>query len=437
MQRFFAKVMTLVLVAFVLPVQAANTIKNIRMWPSPDNTRVVFDMAGAPEYSYFSLNQSHPYRLVIDFPSTELNVNLEQLESKSLLLSNIRTSTPKLPGSTRIVLELDKQVDPVIQVLPPQQMHGHRLVVDLPGASLKRDAAALSADDLQERKVTIAIDAGHGGEDPGSIGPSGTYEKDVVLKVARALAKMINDDPGMQAYLIRSDDYYINLNERPRKAERIKADLLVSVHADGFTSPQPRGASIWVLSNRRASTEMGRLLENKERLSDVLGGVPAVENEDNFLNETLISMSMDHAMASGYEAANDVLRELKQITRMHKSKPQHASLAVLTSTAMPSMLVETGFITNPTEEQLLRSNQHQQKLARAIYQGVRSYFMRRPPDGTMFANNRASRHVVRSGESLSILAQRYNTSIAAIKARNNLNSSVIQIGQVLEIPSPE
>ncbi|MGQ4276735.1 N-acetylmuramoyl-L-alanine amidase [Pseudidiomarina sp. E22-M8] len=437
MQRLIAVLFTLVLVCFAVPATAKNTIENIRMWPSPDRTRVVFDMGEEPVFSYFHLNQSHPYRLVVDFPETDLNFNIDQFESNSLLVKTIRTSTAKDAGSTRIVLELDKTIEPQIQSLGPQGNYGHRLVIDLPGTSLKRDSTALRAEDLQERKVTVAIDAGHGGEDPGSIGPRGTYEKDVVLKIARALASMINSDPAMQAYLIRSDDYYVDVNERPRKAERIDADLFVSIHADAFVSPQPRGASIWVLSNRRASTEMGRLLENKERLSDVLAGVEPAADEQEFLNETLVSMSMDHAMLSGYEAATEVLAELKRITKMHKTKPQHASLAVLTSTAMPSMLVETGFISNPTEEQLLRSNQHQQKLARAIYQGVRGFFMRRPPDGTMFASNRASRHVVRSGESLSILAQRYNTSVTAIKTRNNLNSSVIQIGQVLEIPSPE
>lgn len=437
MQRLIVIVISLLFVGVSASALANNSIQNIRMWPSPDNTRVVFDMGQAPDYSYFQLNQSHPYRLVIDFSKTKLNMDLSSFSSNSLLVTKIRTSTAKEAGGTRIVLELDKQVDPIIEVLPPRDMYGHRLVIDLPGTSMKRDSAALSADELQERKVTVAIDAGHGGEDPGSIGPKGTYEKDVVLKIARALAKMINEDDAMQAYLIRSGDYYINLNERPRKAERVQADLFVSIHADAFVTPQPRGASVWVLSNRRASTEMGRLLENKERLSDVLGGVPAVEMEDSFLNETLVSMSMDHAMASGYEAATEVITELDSITRMHKTKPQHASLAVLTSTAMPSMLVETGFISNPTEEQLLLSNQHQQKVARAVYQGVRNYFLRRPPDGTVFASNRASRHVVRSGESLSRLAQRYNTSVAAIKARNNLKSSVIQVGQVLEIPTPE
>ncbi|CAB0150610.1 N-acetylmuramoyl-L-alanine amidase AmiB [Pseudidiomarina piscicola] len=437
MQRLIAGLITLALVCFAVPAAAKNTIENIRMWPSPDRTRVVFDMSQEPDFSYFQLNQSHPFRLVIDLPATELTFNLEGFETNSLLVKKIRTSTPKTSGSTRLVVELDQVVEPKINVVGPSGDRGHRLVVDLPGTSVKRDATALSADDLQERKVTVAIDAGHGGEDPGSVGPRGTYEKDVVLRVARALANMINADPTMQAYLIRSDDYYVDLNERPRKAERVNADLFVSIHADAFVTPQPRGASIWVLSNRRASTEMGRLLENKERLSDVLAGVEPAVNDKAFLNQTLVSMKMDHAMLSGYEAATEVLSELKRITKMHKTKPQHASLAVLTSTAMPSMLVETGFISNPTEEQLLLSNQHQQKLARAIYQGVRSYFMRRPPDGTLFATNRASRHVVKSGESLSILANRYNTSVSAIKARNKLDSSVIRIGQVLEIPTPE
>ncbi|MEA3588318.1 N-acetylmuramoyl-L-alanine amidase [Pseudidiomarina sp. 1APP75-27a] len=437
MQRLIAVLFSLMLVGFAVPVTAKNTIDNIRMWPSPERTRVVFDMGEEPAYSYFQLNQSHPYRLVVDFTQTDLKFNLDRFESNSLLVKTIRTSTPQNANSTRLVIELNKLIEPVIQSLGPQGGYGHRLVIDLPGQSLKRDSAALSAEDLQERKVTVAIDAGHGGEDPGSIGPRGTYEKNVVLKIARALASMINSDPGMQAYLIRSDDYYVDLNERPRKAERINADLFVSIHADAFVTPQPRGASIWILSNRRATSEMGRLLENKERLSDVLAGVEPAANEQEFLNETLVSMKMDHAMLSGYEAATQVLSELGRITKMHKKDPQHASLAVLTSTAMPSMLVETGFISNPTEEQLLASNQHQQKLARAIYQGVRGYFMRRPPDGTLFAKNRASRHVVRSGESLSILAQRYNTSVRAIKSHNNLDSSVIRIGQVLEIPSPE
>ncbi|PTB88274.1 N-acetylmuramoyl-L-alanine amidase, partial [Pseudidiomarina aestuarii] len=354
------------------------------------------------------------------------------------VFQKLRTSTPKSKSSTRIVFELTEKVDPQVFALAANDTYGERLVVDLPGRSIERSGPALSASQLQERKVTIAIDAGHGGDDPGSIGPSGTYEKNVVLKIARALADVINADPAMQAYLVRTDDYYLKHLTRVRKAEQVKADMFLSIHADAFTSPQPRGGSVWVLSNRRANNEMGRLLENKERLSEVLGGVDVSASSDDsssYLSETLISMSMDHAMASGYEAATEIIDEMERVTKMHKTKPQHASLAVLTSANIPSMLVETGFISNPTEEQLLLSNKHQQQLARAIYQGVRRYFTRKPPDGTYFATNRAARHVVKSGESLSVLAQRYNTSVNAIKERNNLRSNVLKIGQVLEIPS--
>ncbi len=419
-------------------VAHANTIKNVRVWPAPDNTRVVFDLSQSPDYSYFTLYDAKPYRLVIDFNDTKRGIDLSQVDPASLLIHKIRTSTPKSKNSTRIVLELSDKIEVNVFTLPANDRYGERLVVDLPGRSIERKNTPLRADQLEERKVTVAIDAGHGGDDPGSIGPRGTYEKHVVLKVAKALADLINRDPAMQAFLIRTDDYYVGLKARTLKAEEIKADLLVSVHADAFTTPQPRGASVWVLSSRRANNEMGRLLEDKERISDVLGGVDTkIKSEDTYgyLNKALIDMTMGHAMSSAFEMAEEVLAELNRVTRLHKKKPQHASLAVLTSGNVPSMLVETGFISNPHEEQQLLSNKHQQQLARAIYQGVRNYFTRRPPDGTLFATSRSSQHVVKSGESLSVLAHRYNTSIKAIKARNGLKSNVLQVGQVLEIPS--
>lgn len=417
----------------------ANTINNVRMWPAPDNTRVVFDLSQSPDFSYFTLYQNEPYRLVIDFNATNLKLDLNNVENSSLLIKKIRTSTPKDKQSTRVVLELTEKIDVNVFPLAANDRYGERLVIDLPGRSLPRKNEPLRVEQLEERKVTIAIDAGHGGDDPGSIGPSGTYEKHVVLKISKALADIINRDPAMQAYLIRTGDYYVGLNARPRKAEEIKADLLVSVHADAFTSPQPRGASVWVLSSRRANNEMGRMLEDKERLSDVLGGVDLRIEEDDtygYLNKALIDMSMGHAMSSGFDMAREVINEMKAVARMHKTEPQHASLAVLTSGNVPSMLVETGFISNPAEEKLLQSNKHQQQLARAIYQGIRNYFQRRPPDGTLFATNRSSTHIVRSGESLSVLAKRYNTSIKAIKEHNDLTSNVLYVGQKLQIPSP-
>src|SRR5690554_3645463 len=273
----------------------ANTINNVRVWPAPDNTRVVFDLSNSPDFSYFTLYQNAPYRLVIDFNETQLKIDLNKLQNESLLIKKIRTSTPKDKQSTRVVLELTEKIEVNVFPLAANDRYGERLVIDLPGRSLARKNEPLRAEQLEERKVTIAIDAGHGGDDPGSIGPNGTFEKHVVMKIAKALADIINRDPAMQAYLIRTDDYYVGLNARPRKAEEIKADLLVSIHADAFTSPQPRGGSVWVLSTRRAKNEMGRLLENKERLSDVLGGVDLrIEEDDTFgyLNKALIDMSM-------------------------------------------------------------------------------------------------------------------------------------------------
>lgn len=416
----------------------ANQIDNIRIWPAPDNTRVVFDLSATPNYSYFTLYDTKPYRLVLDFNNTKLATDLAKITNESLLIHKIRTSTPKNSSSTRIVLELSDKIQATVFPLAANDRYGERLVIDLPGRSIARRTQALTVEQLTERKVTIAIDAGHGGDDPGSIGPRGTYEKHVVLKIAKALADIINQDSAMQAYLIRTGDYYVGLKERTRKAEEIKADLLVSIHADAFTSPQPRGASVWVLSTRRANNEMGRLLEDKERLSDVLGGVDVAVGEDDtygYISKTFLDLSMGHAMSTGYEMAKEVIGEMKKVAHMHKHEPQHASLAVLTSGNVPSMLIETGFISNPQEEQLLLTNKHQQQLARAMYQGIRNYFQRRPPDGTLFATNRSSTHVVRSGESLSVLAQRYNTTVKAIKERNGLESNVLYVGQKLEIPS--
>ena len=233
---------------------ADNSIDSVRVWPSPDKTRVVFDLSDTPDYSYFTLYQQKPYRLVIDFNNTSLKAGLANLGEESLLVDKIRTSSPKNANSTRIVIELDSKSDANLFTLPANESYKDRLVVDLPGKSKELSGPAKSVSELKDRRVTIAIDAGHGGDDPGSIGPRGTYEKHVVIRIARALAKLINDDPGMQAYLIRTGDYYVGLNERPQKAWDVKADFFVSIHADAFRTPQPSGGSVWVLSKRRAES---------------------------------------------------------------------------------------------------------------------------------------------------------------------------------------
>ncbi|ATZ72917.1 N-acetylmuramoyl-L-alanine amidase [Idiomarina sp. X4] len=419
-------------------VWADNSIESVRVWPSPDKTRVVFDLSETPDYSYFMLNQQKPYRLVIDFNNTQLKAGLTNLGEDSLLVRKVRTSSPKSNRSSRIVIELNSKTEPNLFVLPANDSYKDRLVVDLPGKSVERSGPAKSIDELKDRKVTIAIDAGHGGDDPGSIGPRGTYEKNVVIRIARALAKMINDDPGMQAYLVRTGDYYIGLNERPQKAWDAKADFFVSIHADAFRTPQPRGGSVWVLSKRRADSEIGRWLENREQESELLGGVTDILSKNShepYLAETLLDMSMDSSIAGAYSAARHIIDEMSAITEMHKTKPQAASLAVLKSPDKPSLLVETGFISNPDEERLLTSNAHQQKMARALYNGIRRYFVSNPIDNTYLANQNNFTYTVKSGDSLSVLAQRYNTTVKAIKAENSLRSNVLKIGQKLTIPS--
>jgi N-acetylmuramoyl-L-alanine amidase len=419
-------------------VWADNSIESVRVWPSPDKTRVVFDLSETPEYSYFMLNQQKPYRLVIDFNNTKLNTGLTNLGKDSLLVRKVRTSSPKNNRSSRIVIELNSKTEPNLFVLPANESYKDRLVVDLPGKSVERSGPAKSIDELKDRKVTIAIDAGHGGDDPGSIGPRGTYEKNVVIKIARALAKLINDDPGMQAFLVRTGDYYLGLNERPQKAWDAKADFFVSIHADAFRTPQPRGGSVWVLSKRRADSEVGRWLENREQESELLGGVTDILSKNShepYLAETLLDMSMDSSIAGAYSAARHIIDEMSSVTKMHKTKPQAASLAVLKSPDKPSLLVETGFISNPDEERLLTSNAHQQKMARALYNGIRRYFVSNPIDNTYLANQNSFTYTVKSGDSLSVLAQRYNTTVKAIKTENNLRSNVLKIGQKITIPS--
>lgn len=416
---------------------ASEALDSVRVWPAPDKTRVVFDLAAAPSHSFFTLYDGEPLRLVIDFNNTRNRANLDALDFESLMVKRIRTSSPPNNSTTRIVLELSERVEPVVFALPPNERYGHRLVVDILGQSVPEQRVTRSADRLPERQVVVAIDAGHGGEDPGSIGPSGLYEKHITLPVAKRLADLINQDPAMKAVLVRTGDYGVPLHQRTRAARQQRADMFISVHADAFTSPQPRGASVWVLSRRRANSELGRWLENREQHSELLGGageVLSTNGDDPYLARTLLDMSLDSSMSGGFEAANILLRELNSVTRLHRREPQAASFAVLNSPDIPSVLVELGFISNPHEETQMRNPAHQQRLAEALYRGTRQFFVDHPVDGTILANQRTRRHEVQPGESLSVLAQRYGTTVRAIQQSNDLSSTTLRVGQVLEIP---
>ncbi|MBL0626280.1 N-acetylmuramoyl-L-alanine amidase [Aeromonas jandaei] len=363
----------------------ANQLKSVRIWPSPDNTRVVLDMSSAPDFNYFTL--TGPDRLVIDMKGASNATNLARVENSSELVRKIRESSPLEKGGLRLVLDLSSAIKPVVFPLAPAGPYGHRLVIDLPYEE-KRSAAAVQSTPVggKGKGVVIAIDPGHGGEDPGSIGPRRTYEKRVTLAVSQKLAALIDREPGMRAVLTRRSDYFVDLNKRSEIARKAKADLLVSVHADSFHNSTPRGASVWVLSTNRANREMGSWLEKQEKQGELLGGVGKVlaESDPNpYLAQTFLDLSMDKSRAEGYDVSRQILRSLGKVARLHKRAPEHASLAVLKAPDIPSVLVETGFISNHAEEQLLATASYQDQLARAIFEGIRNYYRAHPTKGAM------------------------------------------------------
>ncbi|MCW8331813.1 N-acetylmuramoyl-L-alanine amidase [Photobacterium sp. SDRW27] len=428
-------------------VAMANELKGIRVWPAPDETRVVLDLQDEAAFSYFTLTK--PARLVVDLKKTTLKTKLPIKVSNSAVLTKIRSSGAPEKGTYRLVFETKVGTNPnIFKLAPtPDGHYSHRLVLDLPHSkkAVKSQPVAPKKSVTNQQAllpygnddIIVAIDAGHGGEDPGSIGPSRKYEKNVTLDISKKVAAKINATPGMKAVLTRQADYFVNLNKRSDIARRNKAHLLVSIHADGFHKPHPRGASVWVLNTRRANSEIGRWLEQHEKQSELLGGGDVLSggNDDQYLSMAVLDLQFSHSQKEGYDVASRVLRELSKVTTLHKSKPEHASLAVLKSPDIPSLLVETGFITNPKEERLLNTKSHQNKLANAVYKGVLAYFNEKPPEGTLFASRKGGvKHKVTSGQSLSVIASKYGTSVTALKKANNLKSNTLKIGQVLVIP---
>jgi N-acetylmuramoyl-L-alanine amidase len=299
----------------------------------------------------------------------------------------------------------------------------------------------------------VAIDAGHGGKDPGAIGPGHTYEKTVTLGIARKLESLINNQPGMHAIMTRSRDNFVELDERSAIARRKNARLLISIHADSGPSNTVRGASVWILSAKRVDKEMDKLLDQQSKHTELLGGAGKViaETEPNpYLAQTILDLSWDNSRSEGYDIGRRVLRRIGNVATLHKKRPEHASLAVLKAPDIPSLLIETGFISNSQEERLLASADYQSQLANAIFSGVRDYYGRNLPSGGGTLVNSSSKknatsvnatesdshkHVVKTGESLSGLAEQYRVSKKALRNRNNLKSDNLLIGQVIIIPT--
>lgn len=434
----------LMVISVSVPLWAKNTINSVRVWPSPDSTRVVFDLNDKPDFSYFMLK--NPSRLVVDLEDTSKLKTLPSVPSKHQIISKLRYSKPKNKQSVRFVFELSSPVKPVVFALAPTGPYKNRLVVDLYNKS--QNATTVSPAQTttksrqlsQDRDIVIAIDAGHGGEDPGSIGPSGTYEKTVTLQIAKRLERMVDGERGMISRMVRSGDYFVKLNTRTSRAREKKADFFVSIHADAFSSPGPNGASVWVLSLRRANSEVGKWIEDQEKHSELLGGAADVMKDaasEKYLAQALLDMSMDHSMKTGLSVADEIVKELRKVARLHKKHPQHGSFSVLKSPDIPSILVETGFISNPQEEKQLKNANHQERLAKAIFTAIKNYYLRNPPDDSLFAKLKSQHpttHKVRSGESLSMLASRYSITVNRLKEANKLRTDTLFIGQELNIP---
>lgn len=405
----------------------------LRYWEHPEKTRMVFDVTGGASYKVFLLDK--PFRVVIDFKNAKLHKKLRQPDQAHALFKRIVTAR-RGKQDLRVVAHLKSQVKEEHFVLKPSQNKGNRVVVDLfattkTAAKTKPDKPRKTPNKAQT--IVVAIDAGHGGEDPGAHGPRGTQEKKVVLAIAKKLATLINQKAGMKAVLVRKGDYYIKLRKRIAIAQLAAADLFISIHADAFANPKARGASVFTVSNRGASSAAAKALANRENKSDLVGGV-RIDNKEKVLAGVLVDLMQDGAKEGSYNVAKEVLRNFKRIGRMHKNEVQRAGFMVLKGTGIPSILVETAFISNPSEEKKLRSRKHRDQMARAIFNGTVSYFKKYPPPNTIFANNHSGKHTIARGDTLSGIAQRYAVSMRAIKTINSITGDTIRIGQVLKIP---
>ncbi|MCK5639622.1 MAG: N-acetylmuramoyl-L-alanine amidase [Gammaproteobacteria bacterium] len=426
----------LLILLLLLPFTAWAQVEvnGVRMWPAPDNTRLVFDITGPVEHALFTLEG--PNRVVIDIKNTRLIENLSKLEYAKSLIKSIR-SAPRNGGDLRVVLDLRKQVRPKSFVLRPNKEYGHRLVIDLSQEIRKGKARAenritKSISNKDHRDVVIAVDAGHGGEDPGASGPSGLKEKTIVLSIAHKLKRLIDKEPGMRAVLIRDGDYYVGLKDRVKKARNSRADMFVSIHADAFHNPRARGSSVFTLSQSGASSEHAQLIAEKENAADLIGGV-SLDDKDDLLKSVLLDLSQTATNEASMDVGANVLKGLKRVGKVHKSRVEQAGFRVLKSPDIPSILVETAFISNPAEERKLRTATHQNALADAIAKGVKTYFRDNPPPGTVLAMvNR--KHVIARGETLTIIARNYSTNLSALREFNNIRGDKLRVGEVLVIP---
>ncbi|MBE2893496.1 AMIN domain-containing protein [Pasteurellaceae bacterium NCTC 11878] len=457
----FARVYSAIALFFLFCASAvAGTLNGVKVVENNTNTEVRFSFSLPSKYSYFNLHK--PERLVIDFQHS-------QLENKALLPLNgkgavkkVRTSQSPRSTTLRVVLELENQSavkfaqnGKTITVSVPKSGNAkntkNKSAVSPPSKQANRNKTVTPPTPPVRRSsvLTIAIDAGHGGKDPGAIGAnSGVREKNVTLQIAKELKAMLDADPRFRSVLTRRGDYYISVPERSEIARKNKANYLISIHADSNMSASFQGASVWVLSNKRANSEMGRWLEDHEKQSELLGGAGNVlaSHDEKYLNQTVLDLQFGHSQRAGYQLGQSILRRIGRVASLSKNRPQHASLGVLRSPDIPSVLVETGFLSNAREEQLLSTTAHRRKIANAIYQGLIDYYNNSgeaanyksavsAPNKSQNASSAElpSVHIVQSGESLGLISIKYNIKLRELRRLNGLKDDNVRVGQKIKL----
>jgi N-acetylmuramoyl-L-alanine amidase len=429
---------------------AAGVVKNLRTGqPQPNTLRLVLDTSSAFSPRVRKFEEAGKARVVIEIgaiTSSEPAVAIKSTPAAKpeitdmpppprVVSSEVLVDKPRV--ETAVVIEkkpdIKTETTPAVVIAPPP--------ASAPANATKTVQSVLGN---QARKLVVAIDAGHGGKDPGAIGPKGTYEKHITLAVAKELAKQINAEPGMKAFLVRDDDEFVVLQDRFMRARKAQADIFISVHADAAENHAAHGSSVFVLSTKGASSQAARWLADKENAADLVGGVK-LDNKDRGLSAVLLDLSQSATMRVSEDVASQVLISLKQLGKAHKKEVERANFVVLRSPDVPSMLVETGFITNPSEEAKLNDPAHRGRLASAIVTGVKGYFSNQPPPGTWFAAQQAQpqqqqiaardrTHVVARGETLSTIAAQHRVPASQIRQANQKRSDTVKVGERLTIP---
>ncbi len=441
-------------------------ITGLRLAEMADRSQLVVDLDLPATFSSFTLED--PPRLVVDLPGARLAAKLRGLKLSSSLVRRVRTGI-RNGYDVRLVLDLPAVLRSETYLAGPHGERGHRLVVDVyhpdarePAAPPLRlvsppvkapaprgpaKSAAVAAPVLPPRDFVVAIDPGHGGRDPGAMGPGGTREKDVVLAIARRLKALVDAEPGMRAVLTRSGDRYLRLRQRIDAARRNQADLFISLHADAFTEPNAWGSSVYIVSNRGASSEAARWLASTENAADLVGGLSLADKNDEVAS-LLLDLSQEATLESSLKLADQVLRQLRKVGKVHKRRVERAGFVVLKAPDIPSILVETAFISNPKEEANLRDPAHQQRLAKAVMDGIRGYYRNHglpqvllaaaEPELPVEALGAASSqvHVIQQGESLADIARRYQISLPSLRTANGLSTRQLRMpaGTPLTIP---